>query len=224
MNILVVVAHPDDEVLGCGGTIAKMVNDGHSAFVQILGEGATSRDEERNVAKREKELNSLSLNAENANKIIGVSRVFFEYFPDNRFDSVDFLDIVKAVERIKNVISPDIVFTHWENDLNIDHRLTFQAVLTAFRPIFGEKSTDLYSFEILSSSEWGTNSFFPDYFVDVSNFIDKKKEAMKCYLSELREFPHPRSLKGIEVLANLRGMNVGLEFVEAFKSIRKILN
>ncbi len=222
LNILVVVAHPDDEILGCGGTIAKFVEEGHNVFVQILGEGATSRDEKRDVQKRSEDLKNLVLQAEKANKIVGSGRVFFEYFPDNRFDTVAFLDIVKAVERIKNVVSPDLVFTHFENDLNVDHRLTFKAVLTAFRPVFGEKPVDIYSFEVLSSTEWGLKSFFPDYFVNVSKTIGKKIDAMKCYDSELREFPHPRSLKGIEVLANFRGMSAGFEFSEAFKCVRKI--
>ena len=155
--------------------------------------------------------------------MIGIKRVYLENFPDNRFDSVDLLDIVKVISKIKDEIKPDIIFTHYENDLNIDHQITYKAVITATRPMVAESVKEIYSFEILSSTEWNYPiSFSPDTYFDISDTIGLKVEAMKKYTSELCEFPHPRSTKGIELNAQYHGMRVGREAVEAFKSIRVI--
>ena len=154
-------------------------------------------------------------------------RIFFENFPDNRFDRMDLLDIVKGVEKYVKEIQPEIIYTHYSGDLNIDHQYTARAVLTATRPIGDYPVKEIYAFETLSSSEWnfdysGQSAFSPNVYVDITNYCKQKKEAMECYVSELCEFPHPRSLKGIEVLAQKRGMEVGLEYAEGFMLIRKI--
>ena len=222
-KILIIAAHPDDEVLGCFGTVAKMVKEGDEAYTLILGEGKTSRDEQRSIENKKAELNILNQEIEKANSVINIKKTFIENFPDNRFDSVDLLDIVKAILKVKEEIKPDIIFTHYENDLNIDHRITYQAVVTATRPMENESVEEIYSFDVLSSTEWSYPlSFSPDLFFDISETIELKKEAMKQYDSELCQFPHPRSIEGIELNAKYHGMRVGKAYVEAFKTVRVI--
>ena len=220
-KILIIAAHPDDEVLGCFGTIARLVKEGHEAYTLILGEGKTSRDEQRAPEDKQEEITRLNQEIEKANDIIGIKRVFVESFPDNRFDSVDLLDIIKVISKIKDEIKPDIIFTHYEHDLNIDHQITYKAVITATRPMENESVKEIYSFEILSSTEWNyTLSFSPDTYYDISDTLHLKIDAMKEYASELCKYPHPRSLEGIELNAKYNGMRVGKKFVERFKSIR----
>ena len=222
-QILVVAAHPDDEVLGCGGTIARLVSEGHQAYTLILGEGITSRDKKRNRVKREEELNELKKQIHKANMAMGVKKIFIHDFPDNRFDAIPLLDIVKVIENIKNKVKPDIIFTHYEKDLNIDHQITYQAVITATRPLPDETVKEIYSFEVLSSTEGGYPlSFSPNMFFDISETMDLKLKAMSEYKTELKDFPHPRSLEGIRKNAELWGMKVGLKYAEAFKVVRMV--
>lgn len=221
--VLIVAAHPDDEVLGCGASTARLVMEGFEVYTLILGEGATSRDDARNRKKRRKEISELRKQAHEANKVLGVKRIFFHDFPDNRFDAVPLLDIVKTIERIKGEIKPAIIFAHHEGDLNIDHRIAYKAVLTATRPLKEETVKEMYSFEVSSSTEWSyPNTFSPNVFFDISETMDIKLNALKAYKSELREYPHPRSLKGIELKAELWGMATGLHYAEAFEAIRII--
>ncbi len=188
-KILIIVAHPDDEILGCGGTIARLVEEKYEVYTLILGEGVTSRDEKREVEKRKGELYRLREEAVKANKIIGVKKIFFQEFPDNKFDTIAFLDIVKTIEKIKNTIKPKIIFTHYEDDLNIDHQITYKAVITATRPIVGENVKEIYSFEVLSSTEWNcSSSFLPNVFIDISKNIKDKIRALSIYRSELKNF------------------------------------
>jgi len=223
-KILVIAAHPDDEVLGCGGAMARFVTEGCEVYTLILGEGVTSRDKERDRAERENEITELRKQAENANNILGVKKVYAFDFPDNRFDSIPLLDIIKTIEKIKGSVQPDSVFTHHQGDLNIDHQITFKAVVTACRPVKDESVKEIYSFEIPSSTEWNAPSsltyFMPDYFVDVSKSLKVKINALKEYETELREFSHPRSLKAVELNAKQWGVKMGFEAAEAFKTIR----
>ena len=197
-RILVVAAHPDDEVLGCGGTAARLAKEGHEIYSLILGEGLTARDNTRDRAKHEQALSALKKQAQAAGQAIGVSEVFLHDFADNRFDSVPLLDITKTIEKTIEKVNPKLIFTHYKNDLNIDHKITYQAVVTATRPLLGQPVREIYSFEVLSSTEWSYPlSFSPDTFFDISKTIDDKVKAMEEYKSELREFPHPRSIEGI---------------------------
>jgi len=222
-KLLIVAAHPDDEVLGCFGTVARLIKEGYEAYTLILGEGKTSRDEQRVVENKKDEIEVLNSEIQKANNTIGIKKVFVESFPDNRFDNVDLLDIIKVISKVKEEVKPDIIFTHYENDLNIDHQLTYKAVITATRPMEDECVKEIYSFEILSSTEWNYPlSFSPDVFFDISDTLGLKIKAMKEYRSELCEYPHPRSLEGIELNAKYQGIKVGKNYVEAFKSIRVV--
>jgi len=222
-RILIVAAHPDDEVLGCFGTVARLIKEGYEAYTLILGEGKTSRDDERIVENRVEDIEALNNEIHNANVLIGIKKVFIESFPDNRFDSVDLLDIIKVISKVKDEIQPDIIFTHYENDLNIDHQITCKAVITATRPMKDECVKEIYSFEILSSTEWNYPlSFSPDTFWDISETLELKMDAMKQYKSELCQYPHPRSIEGIKLNAEYHGMRVGKQYVESFKTLRSV--
>ena len=223
-SVLVIAAHPDDEILGAGATMARFAQEGHDVFTLILGEGITARDQTRDRSKHTSELKTLKQHIAEANKIVKVKDIFMEDFPDNRFDSVDLLDVVKAVEKVCQKVKPQTIFTHFRSDLNVDHRVTYNAVLTATRPMAGEVVKKIYSFEVLSSTEWNYPlSFSPNVFIDVGQTIDLKVKAMSKYTTELRDFPHPRSLEGIKLAAQYWGMRTGVKFAEAFELVRDIL-
>lgn len=222
-KVLVVAAHPDDEVLGCGGTVARLTNDGCEVYTLILGTGIAGRYENGDAEKIKSEIEELKKQTHAANETIGVKEVFFHDFPDNRFDTVALLDLVKVIEQVKEDIKPDMVFTHYAGDLNIDHQITYKAVLTATRPLSEETVRQIYSFEVLSSTEWNyPMTFSPDVFFDISSTLDTKLKAMSEYKSELREFPHPRSLQAIKLSAEYWAIQVGLRYIEAFKAVRII--
>ncbi len=223
-KVLVIAAHPDDEILGCGGSIAKHCESGDEVNVVIMAEGLTSRDDLRNASARDNELSELQETAIKANKLLGVNKVEFCNFPDNRMDSVDLLDVIKQVERFIKEYSPNIIYTHHFYDVNIDHSIVHRAVVTAARPLPGASFEKLLFFEVPSSTEWQIEqAFSPNYFVNISNTILRKLEALEVYKSEMRDWPHPRSIKGVENLAAWRGCSVGYNSAEAFVAGR-ILN
>jgi len=222
-NILVVAAHPDDEVLGCGGTMARLAGEGKKVFTLILGEGITSRDRQRKTALRKGELRNIKKEAVKANKLLGVKEIFTYDFPDNRFDTVALLNIIKTIEDVKKEIKPDVIYTHYHGDLNIDHRITFEAVLTASRPVKGETVKEIYSFCVPSSTEWGYPDVFrPDTFIDVQDYMEKKLKALRCYTSEKRNAPHPRSEVSVKRAAAHWGGVSGIAAAEVFETIRVI--
>lgn len=226
-TVLIVAAHPDDEILGVGATAARHAAEGDAVYAMILGEGQTSRSSHREDTDRET-VELLHKNTLESAKAIGFRDVFFADFPDNRFDEVDLLDIVKVVEERIRDLKPQIVYTHYSGDLNVDHQYTARAVLTATRPIGDYCVEEIYAFETLSSSEWNFDhtlqaAFRPNVFVDITDYYVQKEAAMKCYVSELCEFPHPRSLTGMDVLSKTRGMAVGMQRAEAFMLIRKTI-
>ena len=224
-KILVVAAHPDEEILGVAATFARHVSEGDEARCIILGEGQTSRLDVSEKEKGEKLVSQLHENTLNAAKIIGYSKVDFANFPDNRFDSVDLLDIVKYIEGIMKEYRPDIIYTHYEGDLNIDHQITHNAVLVAARPVNDYSVKELYTYDTLSSSEWNfsySSKFNPNVFVNIEPYLQKKIMAMECYESELCMFPHPRSIEGILAQAKYYGMIVGKNCAEAFRIVRAI--
>jgi len=218
-SVLVIAAHPDDEVLGCGGTIAKMAQQGAKVSCFFLGKGKASRGVKgQELAKEQVELKK---EAEAASRILAISRLYWEDFPDQKFDTVPFLEIVQAIEGVKQQVKPDAVFTHHAADINLDHKLAFRAVMTAFRPLPGDRTKEIYSFVDPASVEWaGEDAFLPNAVVDITETIEKKRKAMEAYQSELREYPHPRSLRGLEVQAQYWGSVFGKEYAEPFFLVR----
>ena len=223
MKVLVVASHPDDEVLGCGGTIAKHVQAGDEVHVVIMGEGRGYRNIKGTAKKAAQILggNTIKEAARKAKDILGVSMLTIHSLPDNKMDTVPLLEVTRMVEVHIENMRPDIVYTHHAGDLNIDHRITHQAVMTACRPLPGCSVKTILCFEIPSSTEWG-QGFEPDWFVDVTKVWEKKQEALLAYESEMRDFPHPRSRRGISYLAQWRGATVGVEVAEAFMLARRI--
>ncbi len=226
-TVLVVAAHPDDEVLGCGGTMARLRAEGHDVKIAILGEGVTSRYRTREQADRSL-LCHLREHSRRAADALGVKDLFLYDLPDNRFDTLPILDVVKIVEELIQQHAPNTIFTHGCADLNVDHHVTHRAVLTATRPIEGHCVRNLYAFEIPSSTDWSfhriTPCFQPNTFFDIESTIEVKKRALACYEAEMRTFPHPRSLEGLEIVARRWGTVVGCVAAEAFELIRSVID
>ena len=219
-SVLVIAAHADDESLGCAGTIAKHIAQGDNVDVIFMTNGVGARDSnsDGDTIMRASAL-------EQAMTVLGVKDYQCFDFPDNQMDSVPLLGIIKTIERVINKVLPNIIYTHFAHDLNIDHQITHQAVMTACRPIKGSSVKKIYSFEVLSSTEWNSPSqpnFIPQYIVNIDDFWNKKYQALQCYHEELRPFPHSRSLACIEAQAILRGASYGFKKAEAFH-IERIL-
>jgi LmbE family N-acetylglucosaminyl deacetylase len=227
-RVMVVVAHPDDEVLGLGATFNLLISQyGVTAHVIILGEGITSRSEERDLLRWEAELRKHRENIKSAQSAIGYQTSKAFNFPDNRFDSIDLLDIVKVIEAEKQAFLPDVIFTHHGGDVNIDHQRVFEAVITACRPLKTESVNTIITFETMSGTEWRASSdprhFIPNFFVSVSGEnIKAKISAMESYEFERRLYPHPRSPEALEIVAKRWGVVVGVEYAEAFSIIRVV--
>jgi N-acetylglucosamine malate deacetylase 1 len=223
-SILILAAHPDDEVLGCGGTIAKLADKGAFVHVAFLADGVFSREGEQTV--QQLELTARRTAAQKACKILGVNSVSFGDFPDNRMDTIPLLDITQAVETLIAKHQPVMVFTHHAGDVNIDHRRLHEAVATACRPQQGHPVKTLLCFEVPSSTEWqlpgSAPVFTPNWFVDISATLVRKLAALEAYAAELRTWPHPRSRQGVEHLAHWRGATVGVTAAEAFMLGRKL--
>lgn len=254
-RILVVVAHPDDELLGPGATIHKLVresgshipksskdqweNEGGSTKpandypgiqikVVILGEGLTSRADSRDTKQWDEALKKHQQNIQDAQQIIGYQGLRVYQFPDNRFDTVPLLDIIKIIEKEKQSFDPDIILTHHGGDVNIDHQLTFQAVMTATRPMEHERVTGVITFETPSGTEWipstDTRQFIPNFFVEVDEQdVQAKIDAMECYHYEKRNYPHPRSPEALKIRSQYWGMTIGKHFAEPFCVVRWIV-
>ena len=223
-KILVVAAHPDDEMLGCGGTLARFAKMGASVTILLLGEGPFARS--GTSEGREEIIHDAVSSAQQAASCLGITDIHFASFPDNKFDTIPFLDIVQFIERESAQLAPNLVFTHHAGDLNLDHRLTHQAVMTAFRPLPEKKVPVILAFEVLSSTEYAAPGslppFLPTTFVDISSTLGDKQKALSCYASEMRPFPHPRSHEVVEHLARLRGSQSSVEAAEAFMLCREV--
>ena len=222
-TILVIAAHPDDEVLGCGGTIAKYAAAGDDVNILIVAEGATSRNNTNSQM-----VGALKQCAAEAALMLGAKPPIMLGLPDNRLDSMDRLDVIKAIEKYIEEIGPNTVYTHHGGDLNIDHRIVYEAVITACRPIPGSIVRQVFSFETVSSTEWATPSighaFSANHFVNISEQMEAKIRAVQAYESEMRPFPHPRSLETVKNVARLRGSQVGVEEAEAFHTELEIVD
>ncbi len=225
-RIMVVAAHPDDELLGLGATMHKLIKE-HGAVVRavILGEGITSRSDTRDTEKWKEVLEAHHANMNAAGAHIGFASIHSYDFSDNRFDSQALLDIVKVVEKEKEEFKPDIIFTHNAGDLNVDHRYTFQAVMTATRPMEDEVVKAVICFETNSATEWQYSNhpegFHPNLFMEIGeDDLQAKIDALGEYKFEIRDYPHPRSAKALRVLAKYRGYSSGYDMAESFEIVR----
>ena len=233
MKILVFVAHPDDEVLGMGGTILKHSQKGDYVKVVYFATGITSRrslnyynnvvyEQKSDPKLIQKQIESLRNDAKRSCKILKVKEIKFYDFPDNEMDVIPLLKIVKTVEKEIHATKPDKIYTHHYHDLNIDHKVIFNAVLTACRPI-SSSIKELITFETPSSTEWNYPLYFnPNYFVSIKSQLPSKIKAMQAYKNELRHFPHARSIKNLKITAERWGSISGNYAAEAFEIVRKI--
>jgi len=214
-NILVIAAHPDDELLGCGGTIAKHIRNGDNVCFVIVCEGSSHRG----VDQEDNEQHHALLAA----KILGVQDVKMLGFPDQKLDTYTLTEIITPLEEIVNSFRPSIVYCQYGGDINRDHELLFKAIMVAVRPTV-EFIDSVYAFDTASSTEWAyPRSFTPDTWVDINDTLKLKLEAMSCYKSELCDYPHPRSLKGLENKAKAWGNQACMEAAEVFMTIRRSL-
>jgi LmbE family N-acetylglucosaminyl deacetylase len=220
MNVLVVAAHPDDEVLGAGATIARHAKAGDKVAILVLANGLDSRGSADVQAHR-----TLRAQAETAAHILGAREFHFAGFPDNRMDTIPLLDVARAIEEIAARANPDIVYTHCARDLNLDHEIAARAVVTAFRPQPGVPVRRVLAFEVPSATGWNHAAppFAPHVFVDATATLETKLEAMACYEGELRSFPHARSLEALRARAVAWGTHVGLAAAEPFELLREIV-
>lgn len=225
MKVLVIAAHPDDEILGCGATSARLVREGHEVHFAILGEGMTSRHPNRSEADAS-QLAALHQQAHAAAAKVGVKNLSLHSLPDNRLDTVPLLDVVKIVEDLVTRFEPEAIYTHHSGDLNVDHGIVHRAVLTATRPTAGQPVRDIYAFEVPSSTEWAFQriepAFRPNVFVEIAQTIDAKIAAMECYETERRKFPHPRSPEALRAIATRWGSVAGCAVAEAFELVRSV--
>lgn len=220
-QILIVAAHPDDEVLGCGGTIARHTAEGSTVNVIFLADGVTARDRTDSAERQRRQAA-----AHQAANCLGIHSVQFHDFPDNRLDTIELIKIVQTIEQAIAQHQPDTVLTHHAGDVNIDRQRVHQAVVTACRPQPGHPVRTLLFFEVPSSTEWqppgSAPAFLPNWFIDISDTLERKLEALSAYREELRDFPHPRSREAIEALARWRGATVGIRAAEGFVLGRRV--
>lgn len=220
-KFLVVAAHPDDELIGCGGSLIKLKKKNIINTI-FLSDGESSRKTNKVQNKIIKRRNDCL----KAFKYLKLNEPEFYNFPDNKMDTVPFLDIVKIIESKIMKFKPDTIITHFENCLNIDHRITFKAVVTACRPLKNVSVRNILSFEVPSSTDWALlskKSFNPNFYVDITGQINKKIASLKFYNSEMKKFPHSRSKKNIKALAQIRGAASGVRFAEAFYLSRCVI-
>lgn len=221
-KIAVIAAHPDDEILGCGATVARHALEGDAVSTLIMAEGIASRG----AGDLDGLQKSLYAAAQRASQIVGARNLEFCQMPDNQMDGLAMLDIVQKVEAFLNDAKPDIIYTHFPYDLNIDHQLVSKAVLTAARPLPESNVSTILYFEVPSSTGWAGEpagrGFEPNWFVDIGSTLDKKLDALLAYQMEMRPFPHARSIEAVKHLAHWRGAAVGVRAAEAFVLARHL--
>ena len=219
-SIGIIIAHPDDEVLGFGGTILRHIAEGDKVNILFLSTGLASR----NNSVNEKDILNLKAVAKNVSKELGAANTVFEDFPDNQMDSVTLLSVIKKVENFIKIYNINIIYTHYIEDLNIDHNIVARAAVTASRPLPSTAIEKIYFGETLSSSEYTifNKKFQPNTYFDIEKYLDKKLSILNMYKDELREWPHPRSERAVKNLAEVRGSEVGLKAAEAFILVRDV--
>ena len=225
-RVLIIAAHPDDELLGSAGTLMYLISKGYKVKIIFLCDGESSRNINQKTIKSL--INQRKKQAIKVSKLCKFNEPVFANFPDNKLDTIPLLEIIKFIEREIKKFKPSILITHNENDLNIDHRLTFKAVITATRPSTKTFVKSIYCFETPSSTENNFSkiktSFNPNIYFDITKFMSEKLKILKIYKNELRKYPHSRSLESIKVLAKYRGTQIGTHYAEAFYLVRGLFN
>jgi LmbE family N-acetylglucosaminyl deacetylase len=225
-KVLVVVAHSDDETLGMGATIARHSEQGDEVRLIVMTNGVSARkapSKKDALSGNDAEIRRNSL--EKVAEILAINQIYQFEFPDNQMDSVTLLEIAQTIESVIKNYPADTIYTHSSCDLNIDHAITHKAVMTACRPQPHSSVKKIFSFEVRSATEWQASSkqqFIANYFIDITNYMDKKIQALHCYSQELRKFPHTRSIEAIQAQAITRGTSVGVAKAEAFYVERMI--
>jgi len=219
-TVLVVAAHADDEALGCGGAIARHVAEGDIVHAVFMTDGVSSR-QGSNTHELERRLAA----TEQARQVLGIATTVFLGLQDNRLDGLPLLDVIQPLEEVVRQLNPQIIYTHHYGDLNIDHRIAHQAVMTACRPTPECSVKEIYAFEVMSSTEWSSANllpFLPTMFIDISAYLHMKVKALEAYALEMRPAPHSRSVENLIALAHHRGYSVGVDAAEAFMVIRTL--
>jgi LmbE family N-acetylglucosaminyl deacetylase len=220
MKVLIVAAHPDDETIGAGGTIARHVSSGDDVFWCIVTQGYSPPWSEEILIKARKQIDKVQ-------QVVGFKKVYRLGFPTVKLNSVPHIDLCNALQQVVNDVRPEIVYTTSRNDSNMDHRIVYDCTLVATRPLPGSSVRRILSYEIGYTNHFGIPSgaskFAPNVFVDIAPYLEQKLTAMQYYETELRESPHPRSIEGISLLAKERGLGVGLEAAECFELVREML-
>ncbi|MCH5670798.1 PIG-L deacetylase family protein [Streptomyces gilvus] len=217
-TVLVLAAHPDDELLGAGGTLARHVRDGDAVHGIVLTEGASSR-------YREGLAEDLAKSAQRSAQVLGLASLDLWSLPDQRLDTLPLIDVVQQVETAVDALRPDLVYTHFPGDVNSDHGVVARAAWTACRPYVLPGLRRFAVFETPSSTEWAwstDDAFTPSLYVDVTRTLQVKLEAMSCYETELRDHPHPRSLRALQERAAYWGSRVGRPAAEPFQVLREM--
>ena len=224
MNILVIAAHPDDEVYGMGGTIAKRSEVGDEVHVLIVTDGCTAQY--RNDPRLPELLAQKRLEAQRANRILGVKQVHFGDLPDMRLDTVPHVEVNQLIEETVDAVAPDVVYTHFYGDVNLDHQMVYRSTLVAVRPVQGQTVRELYCYRVPSSTEWNPQlshtAFLPNVMVDITDYAARKEAALLAYQTEARAYPHPRSAQYVRETDRVCGLQWGIGSSEAFMLLRKI--
>lgn len=219
MKVLIIAPHPDDEVLGCGGLIAKYLTEGNEVYVGIVTKEAeplyTEEDDQANKQA-----------SRNAHRVLGVTGTFFLDLPAAMLESVPRYELNSAIGKLIADIRPEEVYIPHRGDMHLDHKMIVDACMVAVRPRFDYSVKRIYAYETLSETEWDipntTNAFIPNVYVDITKYIDRKIAAMEEYKTQICDYPNPRSIQGIRALAMLRGTTISREYAEAFMLIREI--
>ena len=223
-RVLVIAAHPDDEVLGVGGTVAKLSAEGSDCHLLIVTDGSSSQY--RDSDRLPEIIEAKKSETKGCADLLGFKSIHYGELPDMKLDRTPHIVINQVIEKAIDEIQPDTVFTHFWGDVNMDHQNVFKSTLVAVRPVMGQVVKELYCYRVPSSTEWTPNKedtmFMPNYYVDIEKYAEQKYKAFACYSTELREYPHPRSIQYLRETDKTAGLKVGLLAAEEFVLLRKL--
>lgn len=224
-KVLVIAAHPDDEVLGCGGTIARLSSEGVECHLLIVTDGSSSQY--RDSDHLHEIIEAKKLETKGCSDQLGFKSIHYGELPDMKLDKTPHIVINQVIEKVVDELQPDTVFTHFWGDVNRDHQEVYKSTLVAVRPVMGQVVKELYCYRVPSSTEWtpnkGDTMFMPNVFVDITEFAEQKYKAFACYSTELRDYPHPRSVQYLRETDKATGLKVGLLAAEEFVLLRKLI-